>query len=301
MKPRAKLVLVLAVAGGATALLVMRKRSAQAAALPEDSAPPSAVTPLPVQPFPVGDGFPVPAPSPGASLPIPLPPLPGDLIGPPIQLPEEDEREDIVLVPVAPPFVPPPAQNVAPVPAPAPAFPLPAPILPPELVNEIPGLIPTPVVGPGIPVVAPAPIVVQPPVIAPPIAAPPAEQPTVLEEDTAQLLGLMLGRESTSDWKRTEPLLKLWQGTRDLTADGKFGPGTALVMAQETGLLPIVRFWPQGSLIETGAVDNYREALFRIARTAEEPRRSQLMAAAEREQGQGFGRNPVPITPLISI
>lgn len=148
----------------------------------------------------------------------------------------------------------------------------------------------------------PVPTVPRPPPVraVPPPPKAPAEKPTNIPADTAELLRLMLARETTGDWKRQEPALALWQRERDLTADKKFGPQSALTMAEETGLLPIVRFWPKGAQ-KAQAVEDYQEDLLELASKAEEPRRSQLKAAAEREQGQGFGRNPIPITPTILI
>jgi hypothetical protein len=127
-----------------------------------------------------------------------------------------------------------------------------------------------------------------------------AQQPTVLHDDTAAVLGQMLAIEATSKWKRVEESLKPWQQERALKVDGKFGPKSATTMALETGLLPIVRYWPAGAT-KDAAVKAYRETLRSIAVTAEEPRRTQLLAAAEREKGQGFGTSQKPISPLISF
>ena len=158
------------------------------------------------------------------------------------------------------------------------------------------------IVAPPVFTTQPVPAVPRPPPVrgVPSQPKAPAEKPTNIPADTAELLRLMLARETTADWKRQEPALALWQRERGLTADKKFGPQSALTMAEETGLLPIVRFWPKGAQ-KAQAVEDYQEDLLELASKAEEPRRSQLKAAAEREQGQGFGRNPAPITPTISI
>lgn len=147
-------------------------------------------------------------------------------------------------------------------------------------------------------VVAPAPVIE---VVVPPEVIIPASVPTVLADDTAALLAVMLGRENTTDWKRKEPLLGVWQKSRGLVADKKFGPGSAAKLAEETGLLPIVRFWPRGAIREAGAVEDYQGVLLAMAASAEEPRAAQLVAAANRESGQGFGRHPDTISPVISI
>jgi hypothetical protein len=71
-------------------------------------------------------------------------------------------------------------------------------------------------------------------------------------------------------------------------------------MAEEIGTVPIIRFWPQGA-IKSKAVPDYQAALYALAAKAPEPRRSQLRASAQREQGQGFERNPKPVAPLFKL
>jgi hypothetical protein len=305
MTPRAKLFLGLAVGGGVLAVMASSKKSSAAEAEPDDDVGPELPGGDLVQLPPLFNTPPAagtqPAPPP---VPLPIPPLPGDVIPPPVDFEDDDEREDLELTPIAPPFVPPPISNApAPGPAPAPAppvqppVPLPPAIIPPEIVEQIPDIIPLPVINPPRPRPAPAPA----PRPEPPPSPEPEEQPTVLPEDTAELLRIMLARESTADWKRKEPLLEQWQRARGLVVDGQFGPGNAAVMATETGLIPIVRFWPRGTFPEGPFVEDFRNVLRTEANSAEEPRRSQLLAAAEREHGQGFERNPRPITPTISI
>lgn len=150
---------------------------------------------------------------------------------------------------------------------------------------------------------APAPPVTMPPIVVTPetpTVPPIVEQPSVTAADTAALAKLMLTDEAGPNWKRKLPQVMTWQAKRELTADGKYGPGTALRMAQEIGTIPIVRFWPSGSQKEP-AVQAFRELLAEEAATAPEPRKSQLYAAIEREQGQGFGRGQEAIKMLIEL
>lgn len=296
MNAKGKIALVAAVAGGGLLLLMSGSKKASAAEAPslpeldeEDLELPEVEPALPE--------VPVQLPDLGAGRPV-VPPIPGP---PPIVDDEEDEE----LV-VRSPGIPQPR----PAPAPAPSLPRPQPPPPPvvddeededELVVRSPGIPqPRPPAPPPVFVPSPAPVPTRPrPAPAP--SPVPEEQPTELADDTHRVLTVMLARESGKDWKRKEPLLKVWQQNRGLTADGAFGPGTATRMAEETGLLPIIRFWPKGSLKETGAVDEYHAALLEEAQEAEEPRRSQLFAAVEREKGQGFGRGQEAITPTIQI
>ena len=126
------------------------------------------------------------------------------------------------------------------------------------------------------------------------------EKPTILADDTRKVLDELLPAEKRSDWKRKSPVLMTWQEARGLKPDGMFGPRSATKMAEETGLLPIVRFWPKASIpgrAEIALKNIYLEA----AENAEPPRKAQLQAAAEREKGQGFGRPQTPILTLIEL
>lgn len=219
--------------------------------------------------------------------------------------PEEDEVPVVVApspvpaspvplpVPVVPPFVPP----ASPPKAPPASLPIPADVL--DAGKDI-------LEQAGIPMVVPPVIATEgePSIELPELVVTPtqeqAEQPTALHDDTAAVLSVMLPAEATAKWKRVEAALKPWQRARQLKEDGKFGPKSALTMAAETGLLPIIRYWPAGA--QPGkAVPEFRAALIALANDAAEPRATQLRAAAEREQGQGFGSNQKPISPLIAL
>ena len=96
------------------------------------------------------------------------------------------------------------------------------------------------------------------------------------------------------------PCSKNWLTKRSLLGDGKFGQKSATMLAGETGLLPIIRYWPTNAIKST-AVPAFQKSLLALAQTAEEPRRTQLVAAAQRETGQGFGSKQSPISPLIAL
>lgn len=127
-------------------------------------------------------------------------------------------------------------------------------------------------------------------------------QPTTASIDTMTTVAAMLAQEQAPRWRKMpEPTLVTWQKNRGLTADGKFGTGTALKLAEEIGTVPIIRAWPQGSYPEGKWLNDYRAKLRTLAASAPEPRRSQLLAAIEREQGQGWGTPEKPITSLIHL
>lgn len=208
----------------------------------------------------------------------------------------QDDLED--LAPIAPPFVPPPLQNAPPPPsaAPAPGLPFPPPGPPPVTLPPLP----PPSLEPGIPDIIslppqrgtpiPIPIAVPAPRLPAPVRPQPQEPPQPdVPDDTAELASIMLEREG-GRWKVEEPLLADWLDARGEPRSTKFGPGSAKLMAEEIGTLPIIRFWPSASGTNPSrALEEYRGALRAIARTKPEPHRSQLIASAEREEGQSFG------------
>lgn len=183
---------------------------------------------------------------------------------------------------------------------------------PPPLV-KLPPLIPLPtqlppVVGPNGNPTAPS-VPAPPPPSAPTITLPPVivtpgnpSQPTNVSADTLTTIAAMLSQEQSPRWRKMpEPTLVTWQKNRGLVADGSFGTITALRMADETGMIPIIRGWPKGSSPGGRWLPDYRAALIAKAQTAQEPRKSQLLAAAEREKGQGWGTPEKPITTLIHL
>lgn len=166
---------------------------------------------------------------------------------------------------------------------------LPVPIVQPVLpapTQVIPGVTITP---------GPAPTPAEPP-------ASPAEQPSSVDAVTLAMLNTMLAQEHSAHWRIIpEPTVKAWQAARGLGADGDFGTGSALKLAAETGMIPIIRGWPKGTALQSPNLKNYQAALRTLAASAPEPRRSQLLAAALREQGQGYGTPETPIATLITL
>lgn len=184
----------------------------------------------------------------------------------------------------------PPAGPNQPLPGVMPTAPLPAipglPPLPPQVANL------PPAGGGG---------ATLPPVVTPPVAGNPS-QVTSAPADTIAAVTAMLAQEAGPKWRKMpEPTLLTWQKNRGRTQDGKFGTGDALVMAKEIGTLPIIRAWPKASFPEGKWLPEYRAALRELAATAAEPRKSQLLAAAEREQGQGWGTPEKPILSQIHL
>jgi peptidoglycan hydrolase-like protein with peptidoglycan-binding domain len=204
--------------------------------------------------------------------------------------------------PVLPPIVlprpaAPPLTSPAVIPVPPPLPPLPvaqAPILVPAPPAERPPVSELPPVAPPMvplpPIVAPPTVVPVP--VAPAPAVPPvvaaAEQPSTVSEETAELVNELLMAERTKGWNRVEPTVKAWQKSRGLVVDGKFGPKSALMVAEEFGTIPIIRFWPKGSQKAPALLD-YRTKLIELSNQASGPRKAQLKVSSQREQAQSFG------------
>lgn len=329
-----------AIGGITTAIILSRRRAAPE--LPGADEVPADEEPVIEEPIEEEPQEPVVvAPPPEEPITPPVRPAPIDVRPPPTPAPIEQEPDEVpispgedeeALQPIAPPFFPPrsdtpdviippiipgpPVVPRVPVLSPAPAPPINLPIPPPPVVvvppigsiptppvvvtpapvRPPPVFVPTPTVPPRVPVSRPAP--------SPPPSAnlPPEGTISDLDPVTAAMLEVLLEREKRADWKQKEQVVKDWQKARRRTQDMMFGPGDAKALALETGLLPIVRFWPRGSLIETGALDKFRDELEAIAANAEEPRRTELLAAIDREQGQGFDdSDQAPIRPLIIL
>ncbi|MFA5739387.1 MAG: hypothetical protein WC902_11435, partial [Bacteroidales bacterium] len=103
----------------------------------------------------------------------------------------------------------------------------------------------------------------------PPIAAEETSE-DLDPQGTVFLARILLAREGSSGWKEAlQSEVKAWQSRVGLTADGKFGPGSAERMAREVGVLPLVRFWPLGEWRREVAVDNYRARIERVAQSVE--------------------------------
>jgi hypothetical protein len=138
------------------------------------------------------------------------------------------------------------------------------------------------------------------PVQLPPAAPPIAAQELKPENDpngTLALCRVLLAEQNNPGWKYVSPAVKAWQSKVGMKADGKFGPGAALRMAQETVVLPWVRYWSLGvgDGSKKAAINDFRSRLKlyaeSIVRTKPEAA-ANLVVAADRESGQGWPTSP---------
>jgi peptidoglycan hydrolase-like protein with peptidoglycan-binding domain len=105
--------------------------------------------------------------------------------------------------------------------------------------------------------------------------------------------------------KEDVSLVKSFQSAVGLKADGKYGPGAARAISGYWGDVPLVFYWPAGTLPKT-EVPKYRAALEAVATGADmltsdydQMRAKMIRLSAIREQGQGFGAG-APLVPSTS-
>lgn len=197
---------------------------------------------------------------------------------PPGEVPPEPEGHEPLEQPPAPPAPPPPTARF------------------PDLPEEQPRYVPPPELAPSPPLAKEIPTEERPPEVPPPLADEEIKAPAD-PIGTIALARTMITREATTGWKSAlQPEIKAWQTRAGLVADGKFGPKSALKMADEVGTLPRIRYWPKGSPSKDIAVKRYRRDVFTKAENLDEMGKREHAAAlrvsAETETGQGWPRTP---------
>jgi len=119
---------------------------------------------------------------------------------------------------------------------------------------------------------------------------------------TIKLARDMLAREQLSGWRGAlSGPVESWQRRVGITADGKFGPGSALKMGSEVGILPRIRFWPKSSPSKSAALTKYRNDLFTLAANliaqGKKEHGEAVKTSAEAEDARAFGNpNPAPVS-----
>lgn len=120
---------------------------------------------------------------------------------------------------------------------------------------------------------------------------------------TIALARVLIETESQPGWKgKHKAMVKSWQkavGYSGAAADGKFGPGSALKMAREVGVLPLIRYYPKGSPTKAAAVEKYREQLYDYARVLDGEGKKEhakaIRESAVHEKGQGWPTTPTAV------
>jgi len=156
-------------------------------------------------------------------------------------------------------------------------------------VSTGPASVPLP---PAMPSTATAPVATAPSPVAVPAVA--SSEAAADPDGTVALARVLLDEQMRPNWKYVSQAVKDWQSRKGLKADGKFGVGSALIMAKDVGVLPWIRYF--GSGIGDGskkaAVNDYRGRLkalaLSIARAGNKPHAAALMASADAEEGLGW-------------
>ena len=128
-------------------------------------------------------------------------------------------------------------------------------------------------------------------------------QPALDTYGTIALAKQMIDREASSGWKSALTAeINAWEARVGVGTGGKFGEGDAKRMAQEVGVLPLVRYWPKNTLANT-EVPKYRAAIEAIAQSvqASNPAHAAaLRSSAAFETGRTYGTdNPAAVDPSL--
>lgn len=139
-------------------------------------------------------------------------------------------------------------------------------------------------------------------VLAPPVAVQ-VEESKLDANGTVELAARLINAESASGWKTALAAdVKSWQGRVGLTADGKFGVKSAMKMAEDVGVLPLIRYYPATSSSQAQAVKAYRDQLYTFAANVEQKNPAHALAiqnSAAYETGQGFVTSPKAIPATL--
>lgn len=124
--------------------------------------------------------------------------------------------------------------------------------------------------------------------------------PQNIDPETVALLSSLLAEEGRAGWKRVHAVgspLRLWQAKRPATvgsADGKVGPRVAAQLFAETGMAPLVRYWPTTAKNRAAALADYALTVHGIAEKNGTTAAAALVLS--REQGQSYAtNNPAPV------
>lgn len=158
-----------------------------------------------------------------------------------------------------------------------------------------------------------------------PVEMPPSPAPTITDEPVAPLaqaemaadtdpqgtVGLariLLVREQAPGWKvDLGPDVAAWQARVGLLDDEQFGLDSLKRMAEEVGILPLVRYWPKRIASKKQALAEYRAIVQKVMRELEKHAPASdmhvkaLAFSMGREKAQTFGANPGPQPVLREI
>lgn len=151
----------------------------------------------------------------------------------------------------------------------------------------------TPPVSPGQPIVAPSQSLPNPPLVIVPAVVSPSSVPlpagvSVSSEQARRLQiaqAMAVDLRNSSKYKENAVLVKEFQQQEGLVADGKYGPKSALALAELGIIPPRPRYWAR----KTVQADKQRYAQAMLARSATDPARQADWTAASKVQNDPIG------------
>lgn len=119
---------------------------------------------------------------------------------------------------------------------------------------------------------------------------------------TVSLARVLLTRENLPGWKEAnQEDVKEWQKAVGLKPDGKFGVASAARMAEEVGVLPLVRFWTPGKHWDVpSATKDFKAKISEVITELEKEGPDTtaqivgLKEAIKREKAVSLQKNPAP-------
>lgn len=83
---------------------------------------------------------------------------------------------------------------------------------------------------------------------------------------TVKLARLLLVRETLPNWKADDldGDVGEWQRDVNITSDNKFGIESVAKMAEEVGILPLVRYWPKDVYTKQQAIQRYTDRIYQV-------------------------------------
>lgn len=132
------------------------------------------------------------------------------------------------------------------------------------------------------------------------------------ENDPAGTIALarrLLAREEALGWKSDlQDSVAAWQERVGLKSDGLFGIDSAARMAEEVGILPLIRYWSKGLRTKKEAEAAYDKKISAVIADlaakhgdVSKPHRDALTASMNREKAQTFGTDNPPVQDSVEF
>lgn len=119
---------------------------------------------------------------------------------------------------------------------------------------------------------------------------------------SVKLARLMLVREELPNWKNDnlDHDIAEWQKLVGIRSDDMFGPESAARMAEEVGILPLIRYWPNSVSSKSAAINLFKSKISGVINKLKaslpdsQAHIDALTASMNREKAVTFGNNNPP-------